>query len=70
MQLSADMRTTLNLNDEALAAAMEVSEGLTETDVVNEALREFARATRRRQLLELRGKIEWIGNIDALRKRG
>ena len=59
-----------NLDDKALEAAMKVSEGLTKTDVVNEALREFARAKRRRQLLGLRGKVEWTGNIDALRKRG
>jgi Arc/MetJ family transcription regulator len=63
------MRTTLNLDDMALEAAMKVSEGRTKTEVVNEALRRFARAKRRRQLLDLRGNIEWIGNIDDLRKR-
>ncbi len=70
MQSGADMRTTLNLDDEALEAAMKVSEGQTKTDVVNEALRRFARAKRRHQLLDLRGKVEWTGNIDALRKGG
>jgi Arc/MetJ family transcription regulator len=70
MHRSADrMRTTLNIDDEALAAAMKVSEGRTKTEVVNEALRRFARAKRRRQLLDLRGKVEWKGNLDALRKR-
>lgn len=64
------MRTTLNLDDEALEAAMKLSEGRTKTEVVNEALRRFARARSRRQLLELRGKVEWTGNLDALRKRG
>jgi len=63
------MRTTLNLDDEALQAAMKFAEGRTKTEVVNEALRKFVRAKRRRQLLELRGKIEWEGDIDALRKR-
>lgn len=63
------MRTTLNLDDVALEAAMEVSEGRTKTEVVNEALRRFARAKRRRQLLDLRGKVEWIGNVDDLIKR-
>jgi Arc/MetJ family transcription regulator len=64
------MRTTLNLDDVALEAAMTVSEGRTKTEVVNEALRRFARAKRRLQLLDLRGKVEWRGNIDELRKRG
>jgi Arc/MetJ family transcription regulator len=63
------MRTTLNLDDDALAAAMEVAEGRTKTEIVNEALRSFARARRRRQLLDLRGKAPWEGNIDRLRKR-
>jgi Arc/MetJ family transcription regulator len=63
------MRTTLNLDDEALAGAMEVAGGKTKTEVVNEALRNFARARRRRQLLELRGKARWEGDIDRLRKR-
>ncbi|MEA2417262.1 MAG: hypothetical protein QOI58_3919 [Thermoanaerobaculia bacterium] len=63
------MRTTLNLDDVALEAAMKVAEGRTKTEVVNEALRRFARAKRRRQLLDLRGKVEWTGNVDDLRKR-
>lgn len=63
------MRTTLNIDDEALEAAMKLSEGRTKTEVVNEALRRFALARRRRQLLELRGKVVWEGSIDKLRKR-
>jgi Arc/MetJ family transcription regulator len=63
------MRTTLNLDDEALEAAMKLSDGRTKTEVVNEALRRFARAKGRRDLLDLRGKVEWEGNVDLLRKR-
>lgn len=63
------MRTTLNIDDEALEAAMTFASGRTKTEVINEALRKFVRAKRRRQLLELRGKIEWEGDVDALRKR-
>ena len=63
------MRTTLNIDDEALQAAMKFSEGRTKTEVINEALRRFVRAKRRRQLLQLQGKIDWEGDIDALRKR-
>ena len=68
-QAHTRMRTTLNIDDDALAAAMEVSEGRTKTEVVNEALRQFSRAKRRRRLLELRGKVSWQGNVDDLRKR-
>lgn len=63
------MRTTLNIDDDALRAAMSFAQGQTKTEVINEALRRFVRAKRRRQLLQLQGKVEWEGDIDALRKR-
>lgn len=63
------MRTTLNIDETALAEAMRFSKGRTKTEVVNEALRKFARAKARLELLALRGKVEWQGDIDALRKR-
>jgi len=63
------MRTTLNVDDDALRAAMRFAEGKTKTEVINEALRRFVRAKRRRQLLQMRGKVEWEGDLDALRKR-
>jgi Arc/MetJ family transcription regulator len=63
------MRTTLNIDDDALQAAMKFAQGRTKTEVVNEALRRFVRAKRRRELLQLQGKVEWEGDIDALRKR-
>ena len=63
------MRTTLNIDDEALQAAMKLVQGRTKTEVINEALRRFVRAKKRRQILELQGRIEWEGDLDALRKR-
>ncbi len=64
------MRTTLNLDDEALAKALEAAPGRTRTDVINEALREFARRRRLQELLEFEGKMHWEGNLDELRGRG
>ena len=63
------MRTTLNLDDQALKEAMVYAEGSTKTEVVNEALRKFARTKRRKRLLELRGQVGWQGDLDELRKR-
>jgi Arc/MetJ family transcription regulator len=63
------MRTTLNLDSAAMEAAMEVSPGTTKTEIINEALREYARRRRQRQLLELEGKIPWEGDLDELRLR-
>ena len=63
------MRTTLNINDEALASAMEQATGRTKTEVINQALLQFARTKRRKALLKLRGKVRWEGDIDMLRER-
>lgn len=63
------MRTTLNLDDQALSQAMEASNGLTKTELVNEALRQYARTRQQKRLLDLRGKVDWQGDIDELRKR-
>lgn len=64
------MRTTLNIDDAALAGAMKTSQGKTKTAVINEALREYARRRRIRRLLEFRGRVQWKGNLDHLRGRG
>jgi Arc/MetJ family transcription regulator len=63
------MRTTLNVDEEALASAMKVSPGKTKTDVINEALREYARKRRVQGFLQFEGKLPWEGDLDELRKR-
>lgn len=63
------MRTTLNLDDEALAGAMKATPGKTKTDVINEALREYSRRRRLQGFLELEGKLRWEGDLDDLRGR-
>ena len=63
------MRTTLNLDEEALADAIKVSPGKTKTDVINEALREYARRRRLQGLLRFEGKASWQGDLDELRER-
>lgn len=64
------MRTTVNLDDEALHEALRYAEGLTKTELINQALREFAHRRRQRRLLELRGEVPWEGEVDELRFRG
>lgn len=63
------MRTTLNIDDEALASAMKLGDGQTKTAVINQALREYARRRRVRGLLKYRGKMRWEGDLDELRQR-
>jgi Arc/MetJ family transcription regulator len=63
------MRTTLDLDEQALRAAMEAGAGRTKTAVINEALRDYARRRRLRRLLKFEGKLRWEGKLDSLRKR-
>lgn len=63
------MRTTLNLDEEALTDAMKVTSAKTKTAVINEALRDYARRRDVRGFLKWEGKLRWQGNLDALRKR-
>lgn len=63
------MRTTVTIEDDVLEAAMACADGMSRSEVINEALRRFARARRRREMLALRGTIEWEGDIDQLRGR-
>lgn len=63
------MRTTLNLDEEALAGAMKVSSKKTKTAVINEALHDYVRRRAVRGFLRFEGKLHWEGDLDALRKR-
>ena len=63
------MRTTLNIDEAALAGALKTARGMTKTAVINEALREYARRRRIRRLLEFRGRVRWEGSLDDLRGR-
>ena len=63
------MRTTLDLDESAMAEAMKVAPGKTKTWVIEEALREFARKRNLARFRALRGKFEWEGNLDELRGR-
>jgi len=63
------MRTTLDLDEDALSAAMEAGAGRTKTAVINEALRDYARRRRQRRLLKFEGKLGWDGDLDTLRRR-
>ena len=66
-------RITLDIDDEALAQAMRYAEGRTKTEVINAALRAFARRRRLRELIKtvtiaLRrdpGLVETYCRIDA-----
>lgn len=63
------MRTTLDLDEAAIRAAMAEAPGRTRTDLINEALMEFARRRRLARFADLRGTFSWEGDLDELRAR-
>ncbi|HEV8118736.1 MAG TPA: type II toxin-antitoxin system VapB family antitoxin [Thermoanaerobaculia bacterium] len=63
------MRTTLNLDERALANAMKAAGRKTKTAVINEALRDYARRRSLLRLLRFEGKVRWDGDLDELRRR-
>lgn len=64
------MRTNVVIDDKLMEQAMRVSGLSTKKDVVDRALQEFVQRHTRKDLSELRGKIQFCDNYDykALRK--
>ncbi|MBC3784144.1 type II toxin-antitoxin system VapB family antitoxin [Spirosoma utsteinense] len=61
------MRTNIDINDELLQVAMEISHAKTKKAVVEMALKEYIDMTRRRDLVSLFGQVEWEGDLNEMR---
>lgn len=61
------MRTNIELDDRLLAQVQSLGRFATKKAAVNTALAEYAKLLKRRQLLALRGRVQWEGNLDQLR---
>ena len=62
------MRTNVVLDDELIKQAQEVTGIKTKKGVIDEALRLLVRLRAQEKLRELRGKIDWEGDLDAMRE--
>ncbi len=58
------MRTNIDINDNLLKEAFSVSQVKTKKDLIHEALREYIRLKKRRDLTELAGSIEFQDGYD------
>lgn len=67
MCIFAGVRTNIDIDDELLAAAQRVVGTDTKRATVHYALEELVRRRSRRQILDLRGKVEWQGDLDESR---
>ena len=62
------MRTNIDLNDQLVEEARELSGIKTKKDVVEQALRVFIQIQRQTKIRELRGKVQWDGNLDQIKE--
>jgi Arc/MetJ family transcription regulator len=61
------MRTNIEIDDQLMAAALAASGAKTKREVVEAGLRELIRVRTQRKALGLEGKINWVGDLDAMR---
>ena len=61
------MRTNIDIDDELLGEAMRLAGTATKKSTVEIALRELIRRYRTRRVLELRGAVDWRGDLDEMR---
>jgi Arc/MetJ family transcription regulator len=62
------MRTNIDLDDQLLEEARGLSGIKTKKDVVEQALRVFIQIQRQIKIRELRGKVQWDGNLDQIKE--
>jgi len=62
------MRTNIDIDDTLIADAMLAMGAKTKREAVEEALRTSLRLARQREMHNLRGKVDWDGDLDAMRR--
>jgi Arc/MetJ family transcription regulator len=62
------MRTNIDIDDELLAEAAQVLGTSTKKATVEAALERVVRRNRQQRILELEGKVEWIGDLTEMRR--
>jgi len=61
-------RTNVVLDEDLVGTAKALTGIRTTRQVVDHALRELVRHRRQRDLLKLKGRIRWDGNLDEMRR--
>ena len=67
VQTESTMRTNIDIDDKLLEDVMERSKAKTKKEAVEMALITYRRILAQRDLLELKGKVKWEGNLDEMR---
>ncbi len=61
------MRTNIVIQDDLMQEALQLSEVKTKKAVVEEGLRLFVKLKKQQKIRSLRGKMNWEGDLDAMR---
>jgi len=61
------MRTNIELDDQLVKQALQISKLRTKKDVVHEALKQYVASLKRKKLLSLRGEDTWEGDLEQMR---
>jgi Arc/MetJ family transcription regulator len=62
------MRTNIVIDDELMAKAMKATGLKTKRETVEVALERLVDLDAQREFRSLRGKIKWVGDLDAMRR--
>ena len=64
------MRTNVVIEDDSMEEALKVSGLKTKREAVEAGLRLLVRTRRQKRIKRLRGKLEWEGSLDDMRRDG
>ena len=62
------MRTNIVIDDDLMAEVLEVTGIKTKREAVEEGLKLLLRLSAQQEILKLRGKIHWEGDLDEMRR--
>jgi Arc/MetJ family transcription regulator len=62
------MRTNIEIDDSLMEEAQRLAGPKTKKAIVEEGLQALIRQKRRKKILDLAGKIDWVGNLDDIRE--
>lgn len=61
------MRTNVIIDDQLMEAALKSSGLRTKKDAIEEGLKLLVQVKRQKEIRRYRGKLQWSGNLDAMR---
>jgi Arc/MetJ family transcription regulator len=61
------MRTNIEIDDNLIKETLKITGLKTKREVVDQALRELLRLKKQEGLRKLRGKVQWEGDLEAMR---